>query len=93
MGYYINKGLDARDKALALVELYEAKEIQQPEKFDDIANDKAIIVVIDNGGFEAAGYCYSEREFADFTNPRDPRQKTFLVMDKKLAEELTGYSR
>lgn len=61
-----------------------------PASFGDIPEDKALIVVVDNGLFEAAGYAYDDIEFAEFTNPRDRRPRTFVIMDKHAAEECSG---
>ena len=52
---------------------------------------EAVVCVVSNYAFEAAGYCYSEREFEAFCDPSDARQKEWLVMDLKTVEELTGY--
>lgn len=55
--------------------------------------DLGVIVVVDNGPFEAAGYCFSQREFEAFTDFRDTRPKRFVVMDKEVAERASGYAR
>jgi hypothetical protein len=41
--------------------------------------------------FEAAGYCYSEREFEDFNHSSDDRPKTWLIHPE--AAKLAGYPR
>ena len=69
MGYYIqvpkNKG-----KAQQLVELYGAEILSKPPTaLEDIPKDKALICVVDNGPWEAAGFCYSQREFEAFNKP------------------------
>lgn len=89
MGFYIQG--PAKSKAQYIVSEYDGKIIACPKKFADIAPDKALICVVDNGAFEAAGYCFGEREFTAFSNPDDIRPKTWLVMDKNKAEELSGY--
>ena len=89
MGYYIevpeNKG-----KAQQLVDLHGARILDKKPTFHEVASDKAIICVLDNGPFEAAGYAFSEMELEDFAFP-DGRPKTWLVMDKALTLKLTGY--
>ena len=96
MGYYIevphNKG-----KAQQLVDLHSAQILDKKPEFNEVAPDKAIICVLDNGPFEAAGYAYSERELAEFAAPDRfgsyQRPRTWLIMDKKLAVKLSGYKR
>jgi len=87
MGYYIQTGTN-REKANVICEKYEGEIIKCPLCFSDIPDDKALICVVDNGIFEAAGYCYSESEFHAFNEASDHRQKIWLIMDKKKAESL-----
>lgn len=89
MGFYIEG--PSTSKAPFIVSEYDGKIIPQPEKFEDIPADKALICVVDNVYFEAAGYCFSAREFEAFTSPRDERPKKWLIMDKAKAEKLSGY--
>ena len=44
---------------------------------------------MNNGYFEAAGYCYNQSEFEAFTEHGDMRSKTWLIMDKEKDKELT----
>jgi len=92
MGYYIETGC-LSGKAKSICDRYDAIIIPQPESFHAIPPDLAIICVIDNGPFEAAGYCYSPREFEEFSDPMDSRRKTWLLIDKKLAEDLTNFNK
>ncbi len=92
MGYYIevpeNKG-----KAKQLVDLYEAKIIQKPSSFNEIPTDKALICVVVNPSFDAALFCYSNKEFQLFSYSWDDgRPKIWLLMDLEKTKELTGYS-
>ncbi len=41
------------------------------------------IVVISNFLFDAAGIAYSEREYREFTDPRDHRPKRILLMQEE----------
>ena len=91
MGWYIeceeSKGKVAqivRDHGANIIDRYEAKEAMSDP-------DKAVIVVVDNGFFEAAGFACNQNEFDAFTDIYDRRNKWFLKMDRKLAKELTGY--
>jgi hypothetical protein len=83
MGYYINQTstgqpLPSIGKVKALV--LDGAKIVAPEYQPNL------VCVVDNGPFEAAGYCYSEEEFKEFNNPGDWRPKTWLV--HPLAEQL-----
>ena len=53
--------------------------------------DKAVIIVVNNGPFEAAGFAYNQGEFEAFTQADDHRPRQFVVMDRAKAKELTGY--
>ena len=59
--------------------------------YDAIPKDKALIVVIDNGVFEAAGFCYCPEEFKAFTEPGDNRPRKYVLIDRAVAERLTGF--
>jgi hypothetical protein len=92
MGYYIQTG-SSLDKAEYLVNKLGGKMIAKPSKFEDIPEDKALIVVVDNLVFEAAGLAYSKEEFDAFVlDERDDRLKWFILLDKKLAYEKAGYA-
>lgn len=89
MGFYIQG--PAQCKAQYIVSEYDGKIIPKPKNFEDIEENMALICIVDNGPFDAAGYCFSAREFDAFSGTADIRPKTWLVMDKKLAEKLSGY--
>lgn len=79
MGKYINKindkELPATGKADEIVKLLpETKVITQPIGFTE-----NLVCVVSNFSFEAAGYCYDEREFEEFAR-YDGRQKTWLIV-------------
>ena len=88
MGYYIQTG-DL--KKVEGINKLGGVEVQQPKKFEDIPSELALIVVVDNGLFDAAGLIYSPEEFEAFTMPEDRRPKKFFYVDKKLAYEKAGY--
>lgn len=90
MGYYINPP-DGRNfgKADWLVETHGAERVSKPPAWRD---DKAIVCVLGGPAFEAAGYCYCPGELEAFSAP-DRRSRTWLLMDKAKAEELSGYKR
>ena len=89
MGYYIQVP-EAKKKAKQLVKLYGGESVIRPETFSKIPEGKALICVIDNGLFEAAAFCYDQREFEVFSHP-DGRPKSWILMDLEKTKELTGY--
>lgn len=79
MGKYINQlsdgtPLKSKGKAKDLIEKEEALVIEEPKEWKD-----GIVCVVDNGMFEAAGYCYDERELTAFKYPCG-RPKTWLYI-------------
>lgn len=77
MGWYINKNsrgesAPAKGKVQFLKE-DGAEIIQQPESFSD-----TLVVVVDNGPFEAAAYIKNQKEYNEFTQPQDNRNKVWL---------------
>jgi len=92
VGYYIETPT-THGKADYLTAHYDAQVVDRPASYAGIPEGKALIVVVSNGIFEAAGFAYSEREFDAFVNPSDQRPKTFLLMDRREAELASGYNR
>ena len=92
MGYYLNNG-ETFGKAEWLVKEHGGRIFSKIEA-NTAFNDPllAVVVVLDNGLFDAAGFAYSVDEFEAFTTPEDTRPKAFLVMDRKLCEELSGFN-
>ena len=88
MGYYIPG--PATGKA-QFVKSLGGEVINRPEKYSQIPKDKALIVVVENGNFEAAGFAYSEREFDAWMGTEDPRPMTFMTMDRSKAEQMSGF--
>lgn len=82
MGYYIQTPGSDHDKARIIATRHNGKLIAQPESFNDIPADKALICIVDNGAFEAAALAYDADEFAVFTDPEDERPKQFVLLDK-----------
>lgn len=92
MGYYIETD-SAKNKAAWLVRTCDAQVITEGIAREYMRMGLGIICVVDNGMFEAAGYMYNERELNEFANPSDWRPKTWLSMNKELAERLSGFRR
>lgn len=90
MGYYIEVP-NKKGKAQQLVDLYGARVLNEKPSFGEVAPDKAIICVLDNGSFEAAGYAFNEQELGEFAFP-DGRPRIWLLMDLVTVRRLTGYT-
>ncbi len=93
MGYYIDrtptKTLAAHGKAVALKDECDADLVLEPD-YDDVPEGKVLIVIIENGPFEAAAIIHNRREFDGFTNDGTNRPRTWMVMDRELAFKLCG---
>lgn len=92
MGYYLNNG-KASGKVEWLVKEHDGKIVDKVEA-STAFNDPslAVVVVMDNGLFDAAGFAYDIDEFESFTSPDDIRPKIFLVMNRELCEKLSGFN-
>lgn len=91
MGLYIQVPLP-RDKTQQIVDEYAGKVISAPPAmYHQIPKNKALIIVVNNGPFEAAGFVHDEREFKAWIEPCDPRPTQYLYMDRKLACKLTDH--
>lgn len=92
MGYYIQTD-GIYDKAAWIARHYNGEILATPPNcYKDIPAGKAIIAVVNNGPFEAAGFCFNESEFNTFTDPRDLRPIKYVLMDRGTAERLSGFS-
>ena len=84
MGLYLNPGAVV-GKADQLIELGAKELMSPPATIDSVADDKAIVCVVENGPFDAAAWAFNDRELSK--DLRDMRPKRWLVMDKKYVEE------
>ncbi len=92
MGYYIETPSN-HGKAHFIVNVHGGEIVDQDSAEIAMSEPgRAVIVVVGNTFFEAAGFAYSRDEFAEFTDPTDARTKTFVVMDRAKAEKLTGFN-
>ena len=89
MGYYIETPMN-HGKARYIVQHYNGV-VATYEEAKVASTDQGVIVVLDNGPFEAAGFAYDESEFEAFTS--DGRPKSFVILERSLAERLTGFSK
>jgi hypothetical protein len=93
MGFYIECP-SPHGKAGWIVGNYQGEMLSGvPASYRDIPEGKALIVVVDNEIFEAAGFCSGEQEFAVFADPQDLRPKMWLLIGRTEAELASGYHR
>ena len=92
MGYYLQgPNLGKADYLLATHS--EIKEVTQDEaEFFRCEDITGIVVVVENGTFDAAVYVFDDAEFEDFTLSDDLRPKRFLSGPRELLEELSGFN-
>lgn len=90
MGYYIETP-GTIGKANYIAQNYGGIVVTQSVAQSAIADAaKGVIVIVSNGMFEAAAFAYNQSEFDAFTQSDDHRPRTFLVMDRQLAKELSN---
>jgi hypothetical protein len=82
MGQYINStphgALPAQNKAAHLLATVPGTlQVPAPTRESDFVDN--LVCVVENGIFDAAGYCFSAREMMAFAYP-DSRRKTWLVV-------------
>jgi hypothetical protein len=90
MGYYIEVESN-KNKAEIIAANYDGMVIPKVTSYEKIPKDKGLIIVVDNGMFEAAAFIYNEYEFAAFTHPSDERPRKFVLLDRERAETLSRY--
>lgn len=95
MGVYI-QGLYNLVKAKQLMDKYGATPIRALDipRFADILEDKVLVSVVENGPFDAALVVVNLSEYLYVLEAlfKDERPRQILMMDKKLAFEMSGYS-
>jgi hypothetical protein len=90
MGYYIETN-DRLNKAAYIAQNHNARGVTRETFLTLDVNENGLVVVVNNGFFEAAAFCYNDAERRAFTDLGDTRPKQYLVMDRKTAEQLSGY--
>lgn len=90
MGYYIEVP-EKKGKAKQIVDMYGGRILLDPPEFKKLKPDEALICVVDNGIFDAAGFAFDEAEFNVFVQP-DGRRKVWVIMNRAKACALTGFS-
>jgi len=92
MGYYVQG--PTKGKAEHIFHMEEARAILLDEAPEWPAPaSRAIVCVVDNGPFEAAGFCFCERELEAFSSPGDPRPRVWLEVDLDWVIQETGIPR
>src|SRR5467141_4796996 len=75
-----------------LIATYGAERVPRPPRaFHDIPESKALICVVDSVTYETASFCFSAAEMSLLNDSTDFRSRTWLVMDRRKAEELSKY--
>lgn len=87
MGFYIETELRFGKAVQICGQVESAEVIIEPLTFQ-LPAGKTLVCVVENPLFEAAGVCYDAREFEDFSDPTDPRYKTWVLMDLEDAARL-----
>ena len=59
-----------------------------PGGLDEVPPDRALICMVDMGDYEAPGYIITEIELAAWADPADTRPRTWLLMDRWMADRL-----
>lgn len=88
MGYYI-QGPNFGKKNY-IIKNHGGEEIPQPANFSEVPAGKALVCVVHNFNFEAAGHAFSAQEFDAMVNDGTGRKKEWLLMDAALVERLTS---
>jgi len=83
-----------KGKVQYLVDMYQAMVLDRPPRdFDEIRDDQAIICVIDTLQYEVASYAFSRQEFSSLDDHSDFRKRTWLLMDKTKANQVSGFGK
>ena len=91
MGYYIQTD-GTHGKAAYIVRALGGELVSQEAASAAIDDPtKGVVVVVNNGPFEAAAFAYDRREFNAFTGTSDTRPKKFVIVDRSVAVEKSGF--
>jgi len=83
-----------KGKVQYLVDTYQAVVLGKPPKnFATVPDNQAIICVIDTIQYEVASYAYSRQEFSLLDDHSDFRKRSWLLMDKTKANQLSGFGK
>jgi hypothetical protein len=83
-----------KGKVQYFVDMYQAVVLDRPpNNLDDIPDHQAIICVIDTLQYEVASYAFSRQEFSVLDDHSDFRKRTWVLMDKTKANQLSGFGK
>jgi hypothetical protein len=86
MGYYIQTHSNT-GKASIIAEEHGGVVVSYAEAVMAMSDPtKGVIVVINNGLFEAAGFAYDQEEFDAFTS--DERKRHYVILDRSKVKDL-----
>lgn len=91
MGFYIQT-TSPKNKAQFLVDNYNCSVINEDIARERADNKEGVVVVVDNGPFEAVAFAYDKDELARFLDQNDNRPKTIVAIDYDLACKLSGFN-
>ena len=93
MGFYVEVP-SHKNKAELIVKMYPgSKIVSETEAKSANRAGEGVVVVVDNGPFEAAAFAFSEREFDEFTRFDDWRPKKFVLMESyEQGARASGYA-
>jgi len=81
-------------KVQYLMDVYQAVILDRPPRdFAEIPDHQAIICVVDTIQYEVASYAFSQQEFSLLDDHSDFRKRTWLLMDKTKANQLSGFGK
>jgi len=91
MGFYAETGRNV-GKAEDLAQQNDGKVVTDMAARAAFERGDGVFVVVNNGPFEAAGFIFNEDEWAAFNDPNDHRPRKYVVMDRAVAERISGYN-
>jgi len=92
MGFQIRG--PTKGKVQYFVDTYHAVILDGPPlNFHDIPDRQALICIVDTIQYEVASYAFSQQEFSLLDDHSDFRKRTWLLMDKTKANQLSGFGR
>jgi hypothetical protein len=92
MGFYLLSTGPTKGKAEVLKKDHGAKVVSESEAALEVES-MGVVCVVYNQTWDAAGFAFNLKEFARMLpRPDDQRPRRWMVMDRREAELLSGYS-
>jgi len=89
MGFYVNPPDRSSKESFLENEGLEVMTDHEIE-WNEVPDGHLPVVLVDNGGFSAAGICYDESELKAFTLPHDTRRKKMYFVPIEKLLKVTG---